>query len=266
MMQRYTVFDVTLTMHHTGLTGRQRNRRKVRINTQTHTHTCCCCLSLKWSGSNNPTKVPHHRHHHVHHNHVWMFMSKGLFFLGGKNENVHTFEKWEVSSKTIRWTSVHCGTLLVSFWSRLTCGGYGQTIKVQGVNKVMWLTPCPVPNIKVLILELSPLWESLHCHWNHCTAHREHTVTISSLHKWIEEQSSSISSKAQSQSCRPKSSHLKGKISIYSCVTLLHLRWNWCNNSVVVDIFLFLKVETHPVRIREGAQPAVNSGPQLLRD
>lgn len=36
MMQRYTVFDVTLTMHHTGLTGRQRNRRKVRINTHTH--------------------------------------------------------------------------------------------------------------------------------------------------------------------------------------------------------------------------------------
>lgn len=36
MMQPYTVFDIALTMHHTGLTGRQRNRRKVRINTHTH--------------------------------------------------------------------------------------------------------------------------------------------------------------------------------------------------------------------------------------
>lgn len=126
--------------------------------------------------------------------------------------------------------------------------------KGSGVNKVMWLPPCPVPNIKGPHFRASPLWESLHCHWNHCTAHREHTVTISSLHKWIEEQSSSISSKAQSQSCRPKSSHLKGKISIYSCVTLLHLRWNWCNDSVVVDVFLFSEVEQ------------VNSGPQLLRD
>lgn len=43
--------------------------------------------------------------------------------------------------------------------------------------------------------------------------HRKaHSVTICSHQKWIEEQSSSTSSKAQSQSCRPKSSNLKGDI------------------------------------------------------
>lgn len=46
--------------------------------------------------------------------------------------------------------------------------------------------------------------KSLHC--------KAHSVTICSHQKWIEEQSSSTSSKAQSQSCRPKSSNLKGEI------------------------------------------------------
>lgn len=47
----------------------------------------------------------------------------------------------------------------------------------------------------------------------HCTAqHTAHNFTLCAHQKWIEEQSSSISSNAQCQSWRPKSSNLKRKI------------------------------------------------------
>lgn len=62
-------------------------------------------------------------------------------------------------------------------------------------------------------LQLTPL---------HSTAH---TVTICSHQKWIEEQSSSISSKAQCQSWRAKSSNLKEEISFDGQVARTHSVW-----------------------------------------
>lgn len=53
-MQRYTVFDIALTMRHARLTGREEQTQ----GQNKHTHARCCCLSLKWSGSSNPTTVP----------------------------------------------------------------------------------------------------------------------------------------------------------------------------------------------------------------
>lgn len=90
MMQRYTVFDIALTMHHTGLTGRQRNRRKVRHTLLPQFKMLLVQQPYK-STTPPPPRAPQ----------PCLDVEKTLFF-GGKNENVHTFEKWEVSNKTIR--------------------------------------------------------------------------------------------------------------------------------------------------------------------
>lgn len=98
MMQRYTVFDIALMMHHTRLTGRQRNRRKVRINRHTlllpQFKMVLVQQPYKSTTPPPPPRAPQPC--------LDVSVEKTLFFFGGKNENVHTFEKWEVSSKTIR--------------------------------------------------------------------------------------------------------------------------------------------------------------------
>lgn len=64
-------------------------------------------------------------------------------------------------------------------------------------------------------------------HGRHCTAHVAHSVTKYGRQKCIEEQSSSISSKAQCQSWRLKSSDLKGEIRFHFIVPALMRRWWW---------------------------------------
>lgn len=95
MMQRYTVFDIALTMHHTRLTGRQRNRGEVRINRHMLLlpQFKIVLVQQPYKSTTPPPRAPQPC--------LDVDVEKTLFF-GGKNENVHTFEKWEVSSKTIR--------------------------------------------------------------------------------------------------------------------------------------------------------------------
>lgn len=87
-------------------------------------------------------------------------------------------------------------------------------ISVISLKKITAIWDCCWPHANSVALPLqSP----------HSTTHTAQSVTKFGHQKWIEEQSSSISSNAQCQSWRPKSSNLKGEISFDSQVTMTGL-------------------------------------------